>query len=419
MTSRIVPEAWMPSASIVRVIFHWTAGTHKATDFDRAHYHVLVEADGKVVRGIPVISGNSAKNRKGKIAHHTLNTNTGSAGVSACCMGGAVESPFNPGKYPLTKAQWENLALVIADLCDKYKIPVTSRTVLSHAEVQPNLGIRQRGKWDFTRLAFDPSVKGAKACGDNMRNLVQAALKGTVNPLALVEDGDGGEPDEPIPTRRSVPSLMPVEISSRNRSKDDVPQGDRDVWDLQRRLKAMNYDPGTLDGVWGGKTAGAVSGFLNDRETTMQGPTSYEDFMLVKDDLREIIRQSEEESPPFVRPVTEARKNADPDIVAARAPETVPVKRNFWAGMWATISGALALAFETVKGWFSSAWDFWAENKDALPDDKSWLQTVWEHFASIPPTFWIVAAIGVFGFITYNSYRANKISVDQVRTGER
>jgi hypothetical protein len=58
----------------------------------------------------------------------------------------------------------------------RYKIPVTPRTVLSHAEVQPTLGIKQNGKWDFTELSFRPSLKGHKACGDYMRSRVSAYM---------------------------------------------------------------------------------------------------------------------------------------------------------------------------------------------------------------------------------------------------
>ena len=46
---------------------------------------------------------------------------------------------------------------------------VTPHTVLSHAEVQQALGIKQRGKWDISHLAFDPWGIGAKACGDIFR----------------------------------------------------------------------------------------------------------------------------------------------------------------------------------------------------------------------------------------------------------
>jgi N-acetyl-anhydromuramyl-L-alanine amidase AmpD len=173
--TNIIPEDWKPAAKMQRIICHWTAGAHKASDFDRGHYHILIEADGKLIRGIPTIDANQAPVGK-NYAAHTLNCNTGSIGVSLCCMAEAVEAPFNPGKHPMTEKQWDTLAAVVADLCREYKIPVGPKTVLSHAEVQSNLGILQRGKWDFTRLAFAPSVKGAQACGDNLRAAVAKLL---------------------------------------------------------------------------------------------------------------------------------------------------------------------------------------------------------------------------------------------------
>lgn len=172
----MVPENWMPAAKMQRVIVHWTAGGHKATDFDREHYHVLIEADGTPVRGKPTIDLNQSPVRNGYAAH-TLNCNGGSIGVSLCCMAGAVEAPFDAGKFLMTRAQWDALVVVVADLCRRYSIPVSLKTVLSHAEVQTNLGIQQRGKWDIARLAFDPSVKGARACGDLLRSKVSELLR--------------------------------------------------------------------------------------------------------------------------------------------------------------------------------------------------------------------------------------------------
>lgn len=172
----LVPTDWLPDAKMVRVICHWTAGQHKASDFDRSHYHVLIEDDGKIVRGKPSIKLNETVKTGSGYAAHTLGCNTGSIGVSLCCMAGAMESPYVAGPAPMTRAQWDALAVVVADLCRRYGIAVTDKTVLSHAEVENNLGIKQRGKWDFTRLAFDPSIKGAKACGDLLRAAVRNNL---------------------------------------------------------------------------------------------------------------------------------------------------------------------------------------------------------------------------------------------------
>jgi hypothetical protein len=175
-----------------RVILHWTAGTHIANDMERERYHYLVQGNGRVVDGkwSPEANLNPVK---GRYAAHTLNANTGSIGVSLCCMGGAKESPFNAGQWPMTIEQWERAIVLIADLCAKYKIPVTPQTVLTHAEVGANLGKPQRGKWDITRLAFDPTVVGAKAVGDKLRREVQSEL-----PTA--------KPNEPL-TRERKPVL--------------------------------------------------------------------------------------------------------------------------------------------------------------------------------------------------------------------
>lgn len=182
-THQRVPADWMPPARMQRIICHWTAGAHKANGLDRNSYHILIEGDGTLVRGTHPISANE-RPAAGRYAAHTRNCNTGSIGVSMCCMGGAGvrESPFSAGPYPMTRVQWDVMVRAVADLCRRYGIGVSPTTVLSHAEVQANLKIAQRGKWDFTRLAFDPGVVGAKASGDRLRREVSAALAGTGTP---------------------------------------------------------------------------------------------------------------------------------------------------------------------------------------------------------------------------------------------
>jgi hypothetical protein len=170
-----VPAEWMPWARMERVICHWTAGGHKANSVDRKAYHILIEGDGTLMRGVHSIKDNEAP-ITGPYAAHCLNANSGSIGVSLCCMAGATESPFNAGPAPMTRVQWKTLATVVADLCRRYSIPVTRSTVLSHAEVQATLGIKQRNKWDFTRLAFDPEVRGALVIGNMLRAEVGAKL---------------------------------------------------------------------------------------------------------------------------------------------------------------------------------------------------------------------------------------------------
>lgn len=171
-----LPSGWMPVAPMKRVIVHWTAGSYTASEQDKEHYHFLIQGDGCVVRGSVPVNANVPPLREGRYAAHTLNTNAYSIGVSICCMANAVESPFDPGHFPMKEVQFKSAINVVAALCNKYNIPVTEKTVLTHAEVQPNLGIKQRGKWDITHLAFDPSVIGARAVGDKIRQLVKERL---------------------------------------------------------------------------------------------------------------------------------------------------------------------------------------------------------------------------------------------------
>lgn len=172
---RFLPEAWLPWAQMQRIIFHWTAGSNKASDTDKAHYHILIEGDGTPVKGVPSITANQAPVSTGYAAH-TLNCNSGSIGLSFCGMAGAVEKPFSAGKSPITLAQWEAAIKAAADLCRRYSIPVTPSTVLSHAEVQGTLGIQQRGKWDIAILPFELSLNTATKVGDAFRAAVKTIL---------------------------------------------------------------------------------------------------------------------------------------------------------------------------------------------------------------------------------------------------
>lgn len=172
-TAGIVPEDWMPDCVMERIIVHWTAGSYVVSSTDREHYHIIVGGDGLLVRGDYSIKDNVSSG-DGTYAAHTKNCNTGSIGISAACMAGAVENPFNPGSYPLLQAQWQTLAAVAADLAKKYRITVSSQTVLQHGEVQDNLGIAQSGKWDICALPWASMSKDA--VGDEFRSLVEARL---------------------------------------------------------------------------------------------------------------------------------------------------------------------------------------------------------------------------------------------------
>jgi hypothetical protein len=170
----IVPPSWMMPAQMRRIICHWTAGGYVPSENDLAHYHILIDGDGALHRGTHSIADNESA-ADGEYAAHTKGTNTGSIGVSMCCMAGARERPFDAGAIPMLPMQWDAMVAVVAQLCRAYDIPVTPPTVLGHGEVQRILLRPQDGKWDPMKLPFAPDLTPAQV-GAKLRQDVAALL---------------------------------------------------------------------------------------------------------------------------------------------------------------------------------------------------------------------------------------------------
>ena len=160
MAKGAIPPEWMPDAQMERIVCHWSAGEYKASETDRQHYHIMVEDDGQLVRGVYSIADNELCDPEGPTdyAAHTRLTNSRCIGVSVCCMKDAIEEPFDGGEFPMVKKQWEAMADVCAQICKRYWIAVTPETVLGHGEVEAILGTAQSGKWDPLKLPWEPDL---------------------------------------------------------------------------------------------------------------------------------------------------------------------------------------------------------------------------------------------------------------------
>lgn len=158
-----------------RIIGHWTAGGYKADAHSLGAYHFLVEGDGTVVGGKFPPEANQVLH-PGQYAAHCLNCNTGSIGVAMAAMRDATESPFSTGPCPIRPEQLASFIALLALLSNKYFIPISRYTILTHAEVQPTLGIRQRGKWDIRWLPGMKTTAPAVEVGDTIRERVSAKL---------------------------------------------------------------------------------------------------------------------------------------------------------------------------------------------------------------------------------------------------
>jgi hypothetical protein len=151
-----------------RVIWHWTAGGHTPNSTDLNAYHEIIDGQGRVHSGTRPISANKAPIQP-NYARHTANLNSDSIGISMAAMVGAVERPFNAGRFPVTQAQVDALVRRTAELCAEYNIPITRETVLSHAEVPITLGVAQPGKWDITWIPGMTRPGNAVEVGDLLR----------------------------------------------------------------------------------------------------------------------------------------------------------------------------------------------------------------------------------------------------------
>ena len=181
-----------PNSSAQQIVCHWTGGSYIPSALDRHHYHFLVDGEGMVRRGEFTIDAN-ARCVPGEYAAHVRGWNPHTIGLAVCCMHEAQEKPFDPGKYPIRRSQWDTLVELAATLCLHYGIPITERTVLMHSEVEPTIGIPQRGKWDINVVPMNDKgrvmVLPPHEAGDAFRANVQAAYAKLTAPPATESRG--------------------------------------------------------------------------------------------------------------------------------------------------------------------------------------------------------------------------------------
>jgi len=186
-----------------RIIWHWTAGGGRANATDRKHYHFIIEADGTVIPGNHPPEANqrpiAKPNDTSTYAAHTARANTDALSISLAGMRGAKERPFDAGPSPITPAQVGSLVKLTAKLCQQYVIPVERDTTLSHAEVQPTLGIAQRGKWDITWLPGMDGPGDPVQIGDQLRARVRFAMNPvTSKPVDVSETPKSERQNPPV-----------------------------------------------------------------------------------------------------------------------------------------------------------------------------------------------------------------------------
>lgn len=233
-----------------RTITHWTGGGGRASATDKEHYHTITEFDGLIVNGKHDEEDNIVTS-DGDYAAHTRNLNTESIGKAMAGMMGAIEYPLSYGTAPINRVQFEAHCKDLAETHLAYGIPVTGTTCLTHAEVEPTLGVKQANKWDLTVLPFEPSIRGAIPVGDYMRSRVRSYM------------GRARSPVENYPI---------LKIGARGRF----------VEDLQSQLSTAGFFSGRRDGDFGSRTKEAVISFQSENGLIIDGivgPSTWTELM--------------------------------------------------------------------------------------------------------------------------------------------
>lgn len=223
---------------INRIIWHWAASTYAVSATAHNAYHFNINGAGEAIPGRhrPEANAPGQRLKVGKYAAHTLNLNSGSIGNSVAAMHGAREVPFSVGNFPMLEEQIEGLLDLTARQVVQYDVQVSRETILSHAEVQPTLGVRQNNKWDFMWLPGMSFPRYSVEVGDMLRERLMKKL-GNFRPSIILT------------------------------SRPMIRRGSRgpDVADLQRFLCI------TADGIFGPITEKHVIRFQNSRQLRPDG----------------------------------------------------------------------------------------------------------------------------------------------------
>lgn len=235
-----------------RIHWHWTAGAPGINAKEADSYNFIITwPDGEIVPSVPV-DRQKPPLVNGAYAAHTRGANSWAIGIAIDAMAEAQERPFSLGRHPITPKQLDALVRLSRDLGRQYGIPVTRETMLSHAEVQPTLGIKQNAKWDISWLPGMDAPGDPVAVGDKIR----AMIKNTGARMNLFADDF-----DPEPIEKPVASVPVLAMGSRGEA----------VRALQARLADLRYFSGKNDGIFGPRTHGAVMEFQADNGLVADG----------------------------------------------------------------------------------------------------------------------------------------------------
>lgn len=224
-----------------RITAHHTGGGHKPNATDLAAYPICIDGDGQPHQGrLPILA--NAVGRKlvaGQYYPHTRGLNSGNLGIAICAMaGGDWGNPRGSRAFPRL-VQIDALIDEMAKRCREFGITPSRQHTLSHAEVEPTLGVKQKQKWDFDYQIRNTTGRNPITIFDEIRQEVSSRLSGVVlTPPPMVRPA--------LEQGATGPAVV----------------------DLQRALGLKT------DGIFGPKTRAAVAAFQKARQLLPDGVVS-------------------------------------------------------------------------------------------------------------------------------------------------
>lgn len=252
----------------------------------------------------------------------------------------------------------------------------------------------------------NPSILRGKTCGQVRAWANSKMAKASKSAGDYVSKYYAGRFELPMSTMaEGEVELDHEELSSREVLRPGIkPNGDAKLYDNQLQLKTMNYNPGGLDGVWGGMTSGAMAGFLGDRSSDVVVPKNAGQYNKDYDKIDAAIDLAEGEG--FRRPVTKEREEADVATVERVAPEIVDAKQGRW--------GAIGAFFSALGGSIYSGFNWLMGYKDQASE---W--GIMYYIDKVPTFVWLALGSGAIGFVLYKTIKTVKGIEKPVTTGER
>lgn len=248
-----------------RITGHHAASGYTPSKEALKAYHRVINGDGEVIAGNHSISDNAPGRplTPGTYAAHTWKLNSGNIGVAILAMRNAQWANPSGGTNPVLLRQVDAYCKEVATLAIDYNITSDRRFILTHAEVQPTLGVTQKNKWDFD---YDPRYRSKSrdpiAIGDELRQEISRIMQG-------IKGGGYGSIPAPAPPTPEQQIVLQFPTLRQGATGDYVVK-------LQERLRALGYGsiaqiPMKIDGVFGPRTRDAVIAYQRRSELLPDG----------------------------------------------------------------------------------------------------------------------------------------------------